>query len=163
MLIRIGSRRIVQNIRLGLKKNHRHQHLTIIHHKTQRPSPPKRTSKGWQQPTPTKKRLADNNESRSKKKNRVESLSAHTQPEITVELANTDEATAEEQTPIVALDEVFAFPDIPPVAHEFVAMLQAGTSYELVDWLAKRLQLAAEQLAQEHKVWEMIQRPCSTP
>ena len=35
-------------------------------------------------------------------------------------------------------------------------MLQAGTSYELVDWLSKQLQFAAEQLAQEHRDREMI-------
>ena len=57
----------------------------------------------------------------------------------------------EEHTPTVPLDDILAFTDIPPVAHEFAALLQAGTSYELVDWLAKRLQFAAEQLAQEHK------------
>ena len=44
------------------------------------------------------------------------------------------------------------------MAHELAALLQAGTSYELVDWLAKRLQFAAEQLPQEHKDREMIQK-----
>ena len=53
----------------------------------------------------------------------------------------------EEHTPTVPLDDILAFTDIPPVAHEFAALLQAGTSYELVDWLAKRLQFAVEQLA----------------
>ena len=64
----------------------------------------------------------------------------------------------EEHTPTVPLDDILAFTDIPPVAHEFAALLQAGTSYELVDWLAKRLQFAAEQLPQEHKDREMIQK-----
>ena len=41
-------------------------------------------------------------------------------------------------TRTIPLDEVLAFPDIPPMAHEFVALLQVDTSYELDDWLAKR-------------------------
>ena len=83
----------------------------------------------------------------------MESSITHTQPVVTVEPASTDKATAsntttiEERTPTVPLDEVLAFPDIHPSAHEFVALLQASTSYELVDWLAKRLQFAVEQLA----------------
>ena len=33
----------------------------------------------------------------------------------------------------VSLNEVLGLPDIPPTSHEFVALLQFGTSYELVD------------------------------
>ena len=32
-----------------------------------------------------------------------------------------------------ATQEVLAIPNIPPAAHEFAAILQFGTSYELVD------------------------------
>ena len=48
--------------------------------------------------------------------------------------------------------------EIPLVAHEFATLLQFGTSYELVNWLAKRLQHASNMLTQEHKDREMIQR-----
>ena len=61
-------------------------------------------------------------------------------------------------TPLVPVDEIYAFHDIPPAAHEFAALLQVGTAYELVAWLAKRLQFTAEQLAQENTGWEMIQK-----
>ena len=64
----------------------------------------------------------------------------------------------EEHTPTVPLDDILAFTDIPPVAHEFAALLQAGTSYERVAWLAKQLQFTGEQLAQENRDWEMIQK-----
>ena len=42
--------------------------------------------------------------------------------------------------------------------HESAALLQAGTSYERVAWLAKQLQFTGEQLAQENRDWEMIQK-----
>ena len=70
----------------------------------------------------------------------MESSITHTQPVVTVEPASTDKATAsntktgEEHTTPIPLDEIFAFPDIPPMAHEFVALLQVRT-YELVAWL----------------------------
>ena len=34
--------------------------------------------------------------------------------------------------------------DTPPVLHEIAAILRFGTSYELVDWLGKRLQFASK-------------------
>ena len=58
----------------------------------------------------------------------------------------------------ISLNKVLGLPDIPPVAHEFAALLQFDTSYELVDWLAERLQFASDLLAQEHKDQEMIQK-----
>ena len=57
----------------------------------------------------------------------------------------------------VSPNEILGIPDIPLVAHEIVAILCFGTTYELVDYLAKRLQFASNQLTQEHKDWEMIQ------
>ena len=35
--------------------------------------------------------------------------------------------------------EALGFSDIPPAAHELATILQFGTSYELVEWLARRL------------------------
>ena len=55
----------------------------------------------------------------------------------------------------ISPSEVLSMPNIPPTAHEFATLLQFGTSYELVDWLAKHLQFASYQLAQEHKDREM--------
>ena len=49
--------------------------------------------------------------------------------------------------------EALALPELPPVA-----ILQFGTSYELVKWLAYRLQEFLEKLAQEHKDRIMIQK-----
>ena len=56
-----------------------------------------------------------------------------------------------DRPPHVPLAETATVPDIPSSTHEFFALLQAGMSYELVNWLAKRLQFVAEQLVQEHK------------
>ena len=55
-------------------------------------------------------------------------------------------------------NEVLGLLEIPPAAHEFAALLQFGTSYELVDWLAKRLQHVSDLIAQEHKDREIIQK-----
>ena len=41
----------------------------------------------------------------------------------------------------------FEIPDIPPTAHEIATILCFGISYKLVDWLAKRMQFASNQLA----------------
>ena len=35
--------------------------------------------------------------------------------------------------------EVLGLPKLPPTTHELVAIMQFGTSYELVEWLAQRL------------------------
>ena len=68
-----------------------------------------------------------------------------------VETITSNPPDIEEHPPPIPLAEIATFPGIPPASHEFTALLQAGTSYKLVDWLAKRLQFAAAQLAQEHK------------
>ena len=62
------------------------------------------------------------------------------------------------KTSSMSPNEVLGFPEIPTTTHEFVALLQFGTSYELVDWLTKRLQYASYILAQEHKDREEIQK-----
>ena len=53
--------------------------------------------------------------------------------------------------------EASAFPEIPLPAHELAVILQFGTSYELVEWLAKRLQEVSETMALEHRDQIMIQ------
>ena len=55
--------------------------------------------------------------------------------------------------------EAVGFSNIPPIAHELVAILQFGTSYELVEWLAPRLQEVLERMAQEQQI--MIQKSLS--
>ena len=44
------------------------------------------------------------------------------------------------QSSVTTVREATAFPEIHPTAHELAAILQFGTSYELVEWLAKRVQ-----------------------
>ena len=43
------------------------------------------------------------------------------------------------------------FSDILAAAHESAAIMQFGTSYELVEWLAKRLTEVSARLAQDTK------------
>ena len=40
----------------------------------------------------------------------------------------------------MTIQETQGFLEIPPFAHELAAILQFGTSYELVEWLAHKLQ-----------------------
>ena len=54
--------------------------------------------------------------------------------------------------------EATVFLEIPPAAHELAAILQFGTSYELVEWLAKRLLEVSDRMAQEHRDQIMIQK-----
>ena len=57
--------------------------------------------------------------------------------------------------------QVVGFSDIPPAAHELATIVQFGTSYELVEWLARRLQEVSERMAQEHMDQIMIQKSLS--
>ena len=65
------------------------------------------------------------------------------------------------QSSITTVREAVGFADIPPAAHELAAILQFGTSYELVEWLARRLQEVSERMAQEQKDQIMIQKSLS--
>ena len=58
----------------------------------------------------------------------------------------------------MSLDEVLGLPELLVAVHEFATILQFGTSFELVEWLAHRLQYASDMLAQEHKDRIMIQK-----
>ena len=62
----------------------------------------------------------------------------------------------EGQSSVRTVWEATAFPEIPSEAHELVVILQFGTSYELVEWLVKRLQEVSERMAQEHRDQIMI-------
>ena len=62
------------------------------------------------------------------------------------------------QSSKIAIREAHGCLDIPPAAHELAAILQFGTSYELVEWLARRLTEVSERLAQEHHDRIMIQK-----
>ena len=62
---------------------------------------------------------------------------------------------------VTTVREATPFSDIPPAAHELAAILQFGTSYELVEWLAHRLQEVSERMAQEHRDQIMIQKSLS--
>ena len=64
----------------------------------------------------------------------------------------------EGQSSVTSVREATAFPEIPPATHELVAILQFGTSYELVEWLARRLQEVSDRMAQEHQDQIMIQK-----
>ena len=50
------------------------------------------------------------------------------------------------------------FPKISPAAHKLAAILQFGTSYELVEWLARRLQEVSKRMGQEDQDRIMIQK-----
>ena len=64
----------------------------------------------------------------------------------------------EGQSSVTSVREASAFPKIPPTSHELTAILQFGTTYELVEWLARRLQEVSERTAQEHQDQIMIQK-----
>ena len=83
----------------------------------------------------------------------------------TIEKANTPVVTEAAPTQLqqgqsskIAIREAHGCLDIPPAAHELAAILQFGTSYELVEWLARRLTEVSERLAQEHHDRIMIQK-----
>ena len=62
------------------------------------------------------------------------------------------------QSSEMTIDEVMIMLEIPPATHEVATILQLGTTLELVEWLVRQLTFASNQLTQEHKDMEMIQR-----
>ena len=54
--------------------------------------------------------------------------------------------------------EVLRYPDIPDIAHEFGALLQFGTTYELMEFLATQLIKVSQWMAEEHAEQQMIER-----
>ena len=65
------------------------------------------------------------------------------------------------QSSVTTVREATAFSNIPPVSHELAAILQFSSSYELVEWLARRLHEVSERMAQEHRDQIMIQKSLS--
>ena len=72
--------------------------------------------------------------------------------------SNDTSRVQEGQSLVTLVREATTFPEIPPATHELAAILQFGTSYELVEWLARRLQEVSERMAQEHRDQIMIQK-----
>ena len=62
------------------------------------------------------------------------------------------------QTTQISEDEVLGYKDLPAEAYEFSALLRLGTTYELVDFLARAQIAAAARMADEHAETKMIQR-----
>ena len=62
------------------------------------------------------------------------------------------------QTTQILEDEVLGYKDLPMEAYEFSALLRLGTTYELVDFLARAQIAAAARMAEEHAETKMIQR-----
>ena len=65
------------------------------------------------------------------------------------------------QSSVTVVWEATAFLDIPPTTNELAAILQFGTSYELIEWLARRLHEVLERMAQEHRDQIMIHKSLS--
>ena len=55
-------------------------------------------------------------------------------------------------------DEGMGYKDLPVEAYEFSALLQLGTTYELMEFLARAQVVAATRMADEHVECKMIQR-----
>ena len=62
------------------------------------------------------------------------------------------------QTTQISEDEVLGYRDLPAEAYEFSALLRFGTTYELVDFLARAQIQAATRMAEEHAEMKMIQK-----
>ena len=58
----------------------------------------------------------------------------------------------------ISEDEVLGYKDLPAEAYEFSALLLLGTTFELVDFLARAQVVAAARMAEEHAETKMIQR-----
>ena len=54
--------------------------------------------------------------------------------------------------------EVLAYPDIPDTAHEFDALLQFGTTFELMEFLASQQIKVSQWMVEEHAERQMIER-----
>ena len=62
------------------------------------------------------------------------------------------------QSSQIAETDVFALRDMPAECFELGALLQHGTTYELIDFLARLQVAAADQMAQEHVERQVIER-----
>ena len=53
-------------------------------------------------------------------------------------------------------NEVMAYPEIPDVAHEFAARLQFGTTFQVMEFLARQQIKLSQRMAEEHAKMQMI-------
>ena len=58
----------------------------------------------------------------------------------------------------MAESEVLKYPDILDTTHEFGALLQFGTTYELMEFLATQQIKVSQRMAEEHEEEQMIER-----
>ena len=91
------------------------------------------------------------------KRRRTEDQTTQTTTEPRVD-PNDTTRIQEGQSSVSTVREATTFPEIPPAADELAIILQFGTSYELVQWLARRLQEVSARMAQEHQDQIMIQK-----
>ena len=61
------------------------------------------------------------------------------------------------QTTQISENEVIGYKDLLVEAYEFSALLRLGTTYELMDFLARAQVIAAARMAEEHAETKMIQ------
>ena len=66
--------------------------------------------------------------------------------------------TTRDKGPLILDNEIMAYPDIPDVAHEFVARLLFGTTFELMEFLAQQQLTLTQRMSDEHADMHMIQR-----
>ena len=62
------------------------------------------------------------------------------------------------ETTQISEDEVLGYKDLPVEAYDFCALLLLGTTYELMDFLARAQVAATSCMAEEHAETKMIQR-----
>ena len=59
---------------------------------------------------------------------------------------------------LIAESEVLRYPDIPDTTHEFGTLLQFGTTYELMEFLATHQIKVSQRMAEEHAEQQMIEQ-----
>ena len=91
------------------------------------------------------------------KRQRMDTQSQQTNEEGHVD-PNETSRVEKGKSSIMTTREALGLSELPLAAHELAATLQFSISYELVEWLAQRLQEISEWLAQEHKDRVMIQK-----
>ena len=82
-------------------------------------------------------------------------ISASTEPNTTLELIREPQPIIMAQSQLgkgvfTADSEVLKYPDIPDTAHEFGALLQFGTTFELMEFLAMQQIKVSQRMAEEH-------------
>ena len=60
--------------------------------------------------------------------------------------------------PLIPDNEVMAYLEILDVAHEVAALLQFGTTFEVMEFMAQQQITLSQRMAEEHANMQMIQR-----